>query len=356
MDEIYFANLLLKQIQKHQTSQYDDLLYQAHRLEDKFKHAADQISRIDKALSHKWMAAAQLCRNRLEIAINDMPWMISNLKQYLDRRQTKEPVMKDILAEFTQITQELGDIRFDRKNQSLSITTDTITLEEVYLGDFEIRLDVDRIAEMSKRAPYRVIALNPHPAAASSEVTHPHVSGQILCEGEGSAVICNALRQGRLFDFFNMVINILNTYNSGSPYVRLEEWEGSSCYDCGRTVSDDGRYYCNDCDNEFCDHCSTYCQMCEGTVCHGCAGKCQLCEAVICRHCIKKCKQCGNLCCSECIENGICKSCQEEIENEQSEQQQTINDETTTDNITEIASVQSDGLGQAAILPGPIQQ
>jgi len=355
MDEIYFASLLLKQIKKLKTSHYDDLLYHARKLEDKFKSAGDQIRLIDKALSQNWMAAAQVCRNRLEIAVNDIPWMISNLRQYLERRDPKEPVMKDILAEFNQITQELGEIHFDRKNQSLSIITDTITLEEVYLGDFEIRLDVDRISEMSKCAPYRIIAQDPHPAAASSEVTHPHVSGQILCEGDGSAAIRNALREGRVFDFFNMVINILKTYNSFSPYIKLEDWYGVSCYDCGRSMSEDDRYYCNECDNEFCESCSTFCRMCEGTICLGCAGQCDSCEVVICRNCAKRCKHCGNLCCSECIENGLCNSCQEEIENEPTEQHhQTINQQTNSP--SEIPAVQPDGLGQAAIFPGPFQQ
>lgn len=358
MDEIYFANLLLSQIKKQQTGHFDELLHHARKLEDKFKSAATQICRMEKALSRNWMAANEICRNRLEIAVNDMPWMISNLKQYLDRREINEPSMKDILAEFQQVTQELGEIHFDRKNQSLSITTDSITLEDIYLGDFEIRLDIDKIPEMSKGSPYRVIALDPHPAGASSEVTHPHVSGQMLCEGDGSAAIHNALRQGRLFDFFNMVVNILNTYNSGSPYIRLEEWEGSSCYDCGTSISDDERYCCNDCGNDFCESCSTCCQMCDGTVCLGCAGKCESCEAVICRYCVKKCKQCGNQCCSACIENGICNSCQEENNNEQYEQQATIDNPVQAIQPAKepVASVQPDGLGQAVILPGPVQE
>ena len=112
-----------------------------------------------------------------------------------------------------------------------------ITLEDVYLGEFEIRLDVFRLSELSSRIPYTVIALHPHPASSSDDVTHPHVSGRHLCEGDGSAAIRAALSHGRLFDFFSMVLGVLRTYNSDSPYVRLEDWNGVSCYDCGREMN-----------------------------------------------------------------------------------------------------------------------
>ena len=62
-------------------------------------------------------------------------------------------------------------------------------------GAFEIRLDW-RLSGLVHTA-YRVVALDPNPAAASDDVTHPHVQNEQLCEGEGRAAIRAALAECR---------------------------------------------------------------------------------------------------------------------------------------------------------------
>jgi len=352
MDSIYFANLLLGQIQKQQSREYQDLLNQTHKLQCRFEEFITQNRLMEKAIARQWMAAAYRCRNCMDVAAHDIPWMLSNVRQSLDRREQKLPTMKDILAEFDQIAEELGEISFDRKDHCLSIQTDPITLEDVFLGDFKIGLYVDQLFELARRRPYEIIALNPHPAQSSSEVTHPHVTGRVLCEGDGAAAIRNALVQGRLFDFFNMVVRILNTYNPGSAYILLADWEGGTCSDCGGQVYEVDRYVCNQCDQDFCENCTTVCSICEGTFCYACIGKCDCCEAALCRYCVKKCKQCGALCCVHCIENDLCTSCQQENDHEN----QSNPDPNPSESIpTSQPAVFPDGLGQAAVLPGPGQ-
>jgi len=54
-----------------------------------------------------------------------------------------------------------------------------------------------------------------------------------LCEGEGRGPIQKAIRQGRFYDLFVLINQILQTYNGDSAYVPLSRWEGSSCPDCG---------------------------------------------------------------------------------------------------------------------------
>jgi CubicO group peptidase (beta-lactamase class C family) len=39
---------------------------------------------------------------------------------------------------------------------------------------------------------------------------------------------------------------VLRTYNSDSPHVRLADWGGTECYNCGCTVDDDDRVYCEE--------------------------------------------------------------------------------------------------------------
>ena len=117
---------------------------------------------------------------------------------------------------------EFTNLDIDIKAHEVAVTTDKITLEDVLLGEFEIRLKWDCIGRVQK--PYRVIARDPHPAAKNEDVTHPHVQDEHLCEGEGQTAIAAAIAEGRLYDFFLLVSQVLHTYGRGSAYVALDRW------------------------------------------------------------------------------------------------------------------------------------
>jgi hypothetical protein len=330
--QIRFINEILSALIRQSHSQYSEILSKTVKLQEKLQEVTTETRLIQKALDHRWLSAAGKCKIRLERALNDLPYLITNSKQFIARPVNKVPTFRDLMAEFTQLADEFGDVSFDMENQSISITTESIDLNDVYLGEFKIELRIDKLTESHRIAPYCVIALDPHPAATSSDVTHPHVSNDILCEGDGHTAICTALEQGRLCDFFNMVESILNTYNPDSPYVPLNEWEGRPCYDCGYICENENSYYCSSCDNDYCESCSSYCRMCDETVCLGCAGKCDCCEELICKHCAQQCSECDSYCCDQCLENGICKSCQEEREDNE-EETETIESEKQLQNV-----------------------
>lgn len=140
------------------------------------------------------------------------------------------------------------------QEHTVSAVTEEIVLEGVDLGRFEIALKWDKLGCSQ---PYAVIALDPNPAASSSDTTHPHVQDGSLCEGDGRMPIRQALRQGRLLDFFIMVRQVLETYNAASAYVSLDQWHGIDCHDCGRLVAGDDRYTCERCEVDVCGDCST---------------------------------------------------------------------------------------------------
>ena len=318
--QIWFANQILNALKKQPQLQFNEILTKTEKLQGKLQEVTTETRRIQKALDRRWLAAAGKSKIRLERALNDLPFLISNAKQFMGRHTGKTPTFRDLMAEFSQLNDEFGGVAFDLDNKSISITTKSIDLEDTYLGEFKIDLHVDKLTECHRMSPYYVIALDPHLAATSSDVTHPHVSNDILCEGDGHTAICTALEQGRLCDFFTMVESILNTYNPDSPYVPMSDWEGRPCYDCGYVCDNENSYYCTSCDNDFCESCSSYCRMCEETVCLGCVGTCECCEGFICKHCSQQCSECESYCCDRCIENGICNPCQEERNNNEEEQ------------------------------------
>ena len=123
-------------------------------------------------------------------------------------------------------SQEFPEVSIDKAEQTLSVLTEPIDLQGTHLGPFRIVLRWNRLRQ---RRSYDVEASEPNPAQGEEEITHPHVQGRQLCEGEGAICIKAALSQGRIFDFFLLVKQILETYNPSSAYISLDRWNGVAC-------------------------------------------------------------------------------------------------------------------------------
>jgi hypothetical protein len=227
-----------------------------------------------------------------------------------------QPTLRAIYEELTQVQEEFDTLSFDFKENRLSIETEPVELENIYLGPFQIELHLKSLWQHTTHGSYRVIAQDPHPASGNEDVTHPHVNANRLCEGDGPAAITMALASGRLFDFFSLVANILKTYNSSSAYVRLDDWIGRDCYECGSRMSDDEVYYCQFCSSEFCEDCSSSCRVCETSACTNCLETCICCDERVCKDCLKVCRECGGLYCTSCMDQSerICPNCKESEE------------------------------------------
>lgn len=300
---------------------------------------------FSRAIGKGWLTGAENIRSQISRNLNDFSYYLQRFKELVNEDETVLPKLSDIYAELSQIKQDFGEIKFDLNENALSIITEPITLEGISLGSFEVKLFACQINKLYNDAPYRIIALDPNPAGANDCVTHPHVNDERLCEGDGHVAIRSAISQGRFCDFFTLVINILQTYNPDSPYVALGDWEGTSCYDCGYTVSGDGCYYCEYCENDYCSECSTYCQKCDTTICLGCAYECPSCNEPVCHNCTAKCRDCEETFCKDCLdEEGLCQNCQKQRKENKNEGQKNESEKPET-----CAAVQSDSMGQAAV-------
>jgi len=297
------------------------------------------------AVERNWFESAEKIVTRVSRNLNDFSYYLQRFKEFIDEDEPKLPKLSDVFAELSQIDQELGEYQFDLNEKTISVITEPITLDDIPLGSFEIKLFIDQINKLYTENPYRIIALDPNPAGTDSSITHPHVSSERLCEGDGHISIKKALEQGRFCDYFTMIVNILQTYNPDSPYVSLDNWEGVSCYDCGCTVSDDDCYYCEYCNRDYCGHCSTYCQMCDTTVCLGCAYECPSCNEPVCQGCTAKCKECEETFCKDCLtEEGLCNTCDKQRKDNNDEEQESESNKSET-----CAAIQPDCMGQAIV-------
>jgi len=284
--------------------------------------AIRESRRYQIALEKGWFCAARSVIHKVGRDMHDFSCYLNRFIELINREDVPVPTLSDIVSELHQIEQEFTQFNFDLAQKTISVITRPIVLDEVAFGPFEIKLLLNEYNQFYRDRPYRVIALDPKPAASDENVTHPHVSHDRLCEGQGCTAIGSALEQGRLCDFFMLVIGILETYNPDSPYIALSDWEGYTCYDCGRTIGSDDGYYCDRCDNEFCGQCSTYCQKCDTTICLGCAYECPSCGQPVCHHCTAKCKDCQETFCKDCLTNGLCQTCEEMRKDEDDDEEQ----------------------------------
>ena len=107
----------------------------------------------------------------------------------------------------------------------------------------------------------------------------------------------NALNRGRFLDAFDMLSDALENYNSGSPYIHLDQFIGVTCPGCGvsrrsllkatqyQADSPTTAYYCESC-VRGCLGCGTYYtpdsaeEVITGICCVRCGVRCESCGSM----------------------------------------------------------------------------
>ena len=294
-----------------------------HQVGQKLAMLAGEIERLQKIRrqlciceSRSWNAASAKLSDNIHTELAQMRYVMPDITRTLETQNDEVPVVSEIYWELVQTGEEFHGLNYDKTAAVLSVTTEPIELEEVYLGKFEIQLYISNLSDTAHRNPYQVEALDPHPATGNESVTHPHVSDKHLCAGDGSTALHTALTSGRICDFFVLARSVLTNYNSSSPYVKIEEWDGAPCYDCGYVTSEDDRFWCASCENDFCEECISSCRVCEESHCRNCLEECEACGDLVCSSCTRHCSNCNKSICKFCFEEAQC-PCLEEIEDEE---------------------------------------
>lgn len=272
------------------------------------------VRQIRRARLRNWRLAANALHTDLKSALVTLADEIATVRERL-RCGIVAPYLashSDIYQDLLAIKEEFEELDYDCCVPRISVTTQPIVLEGVFLGPFEIRLQCGHIGR-GDLPTYRVIAKEPHPAEGHSGVTHPHIQDEVLCEGDGKHAIRQALAQGRLFDFFLLVNGVLRTYNADSAFVELALWNGCSCSDCGAVVDEENCYECQKCQTNICGRCGAGCCRCEESYCSECIGSCAACIEHYCPHCLKTCESCQADVCAGCLDvHQRCPNCHED--------------------------------------------
>ena len=259
------------------------------------------------AIANNWQLAAQRLNRDFDAQVRSLLDQVRSLVNESVTTKPKDgPNIRDIYEDILSLESEFDEVSWCIRQGTLSVTTSEIVLQNIELGRFQIELDWRQLPDSTY---FRVIALDPNPADSNDSVTHPHIENESLCTGDARLPIQYALEQGRFADFFLIVNNVLQTYNSGSPYVSLEDWHGVRCSDCGDSVNSEDRYTCEKCEDYVCDSCARCCESCHSYFCCGCTTRCDACDEDVCYHCQQSCGSCTLTCCSSCLEEDICDKC-----------------------------------------------
>jgi hypothetical protein len=310
-----------------------------------------ECERLHRLLSKAQQQRLRLAEHRLRVhlckSMARLNEQLATSRRTMDHHPPSQTVSTahEILADLRSLQGEFDDVNVEMKHRTITVQTDTIELEGVVLGQFDIVLDWRYLGESGT---YDVIAVDGNPAATSDDTTHPHVQSNSLCEGDGKAAIRNSLSEGRLFDFFVLVRQILETYNSASAYVNLEDWHGAECPDCGRSMHDDDSSLCAVCSTTTCYECMTGCGSCEDRLCSDCIRSCPDCDNSTCSSCLTKCADCDDEFCKGCLDDQLCSDC---LAAKKEEDDSERNPETTTNEAATapVHSLHSVRMGEAAV-------
>lgn len=267
-----------------------------------WNEATRSWARLELAVTHGWQAAGDRILANTHYVLRQLLRETEELYRALPATTGLPNVVptRDILADLGALDDEFEKSELHLREHTVSVWTSSVVLEGVDLGSFRIELDWRKIGY--QRA-YEVIAEEPCAAEDNTDITHPHVQSQILCEGEGSAAIRAALQEGRLLDFFTLARQVLLTYNPSSAYIPLETWDGQVCSDCGERVSRDDTSSCDRCNDAVCGDCTRYCQRCETVLCNSCSECCAGCSEDFCASCLSVAGS-GRPKCESCLEPG----------------------------------------------------
>ncbi len=271
-----------------------------------------RLLRLRRQLAHAdargWNAPRREILRRIHATLDDLQQRLQSYQSRAVAERTLRPAaLADVVRDLEALEEEFPSVELTFRPDRITVETEPVELDGHDLGPFRIVLD---LADLQEAYPYQVIAVDPRPSGINPDVPHPHVSGVRLCEGEGRQALRHALRTGRLLDFFVLVRQVLNTYNDGSAYVRLDEWEGIACHDCGVSVESDMAYGCTACGGNLCGDCALSCRTCDESFCGGCLTDCQECDESFCRSCVRSCADCDRRCCRECLdEEERCDEC-----------------------------------------------
>ncbi len=140
----------LRILHKHR---YKRCIVQLDLLVSKAGELGPNARKLKIALARDWLAAAEhACKNASRL-LTDIPFLVTNVQSLLGRRCVEVSKLSMIVDELRVLCDEFDDVEWDREEQALCAVTEPITLQDTYLGPFQIALHLDKLIELYERSP-----------------------------------------------------------------------------------------------------------------------------------------------------------------------------------------------------------
>ncbi|MFA5866333.1 MAG: hypothetical protein WC975_16800 [Phycisphaerae bacterium] len=180
------ADRIRDELVKLHQHRYKELLQRMSNVSIQLADIAQTSKQLAQSVNHHWSAAAERCRDRMNRDLYFVSHAVGDLHQFSQTPKFTLPDVRTIYEELLQVQDEFEEFSFDFTENLLSVDTQPVELDGLYLGSFQIQLEVKNLWRHYNQASYYVFARDPHTASSNNEVTHPHVSSDRLCEGDGN--------------------------------------------------------------------------------------------------------------------------------------------------------------------------
>jgi len=217
------------------------------------------------------------------------------------------PSIKFLMDEIYALYKTYPRSSITEDGEHISVVIGPFSIDNINFGEFKINIESKVVGAMF--AQPTVEALTPNYPEGQSTNSHPHVSMDEICLGNGGGVFSNACFEGRLLDAIEIVSSVLSTLG-GDPYIQMEAWTGKQCMPCGRYCEKDYEFSeCEGCGSKMCERCLKKCCEYSKALCYNCKPRkfeCYRCGEIMCPDCVGVCEMCERKFCMSCIGNHLC--------------------------------------------------
>ena len=123
----------------------------------KLQELNTECRKMRVALEHNWLAGADRCCSQAGRLLNDLSYSISRVQQLTGGPKREAAKLSSVVGGLKQLQEEFGSMEFEKTENTLSVITEPITLEDVPLGPFRIQLEFGvKVGEsmlMNKKVP-----------------------------------------------------------------------------------------------------------------------------------------------------------------------------------------------------------
>jgi len=266
-----------------------------------FQEARELTMRHNAVVERGWLAAAESLHYPIGFRISCLQAELRLLTQRMQQMSLPLTTISaaEIYRDLVALEAEFPAVSFDFENSRLKVQTEEIVLEGLPLGAFQFSWNW---TQLGTDRDLLVHALRPCRPYDRDDVTHPHISSDEFCVGEAAQPLECALGSGRLLDYFLILRQTLQTYNSESAFVEIPFWFQRRCQGCNDSLPRDDESFCSACQEILCSECLQHCSNCDDEACSSCLDYCPVCDRGFCPFC----RPAGGL-----TKEQPCESCQE---------------------------------------------